>query len=137
MCVCVCVVCVCVCVRDRKRDGEKLHKKYLLLTLTGLVSTRTPLNPRPFRSDLRASSVLTDQWHVLEVNVALRPHRPYGLLGTGSQGRPPRLSHNMHTSFVEYAMLVDLKAQAPQLQTVPHELTQVNITVIAIFISLT
>ena len=27
-------------------------------------------------------------------NVALRPQRPLGLLGTGSPGRPPRLSHN-------------------------------------------
>ena len=25
---------------------------------------------------------------------ALRPERPYGLLGTGSPGRPPRLSHS-------------------------------------------
>ena len=44
------------------------------------------------------------------------------------------MSKSMHTLLVEYAMLVDLKAQAPQLQTVPHELTQVNITVIAVFI---
>ena len=27
-------------------------------------------------------------------SVALRPQRPYGLLGTGSPGRPPRLSHS-------------------------------------------
>ena len=27
-------------------------------------------------------------------NAALRPQRPYGLLGTGSPGRPPRLSHS-------------------------------------------
>ena len=27
-------------------------------------------------------------------NVALRPQKPYGLLGTGSPGRPPRLSHS-------------------------------------------
>ena len=30
----------------------------------------------------------------VEFNVGLRPQRPYGLLGTGSPGRPPpRLSH--------------------------------------------
>ena len=29
----------------------------------------------------------------LKFRVALRPQRPYGLLGTGSPGRPPRLSH--------------------------------------------
>ena len=31
---------------------------------------------------------------MLEFSVALRPKRPYGLLGTGSPGRPPRLSHS-------------------------------------------
>ena len=45
---------------------------------------------------------------------------------------------SMHTLLVEYAMLVDLKAHAGTRsntsQTVTHELTQVNITVIAIFI---
>ena len=48
---------------------------------------------------------------------------------------------SMHTLFVEYAMLVDLKAHTgtrlSTLQTVTQELTQVNITVIAIFIFLT
>ena len=40
-------------------------------------------------------------------NVALRLQRPYGLLGTGSPGRPPRLSHSscalifLHRSFVQ------------------------------------
>ena len=32
--------------------------------------------------------------HEFEFNVALRPQRPYGPLGTGSPGRPPRLSHS-------------------------------------------
>ena len=27
-------------------------------------------------------------------NVALRPQKPYGSLGRGAQGRPPRLSHS-------------------------------------------
>ena len=40
--------------------------------------------------------------------------------------------------FVEYAMLVDLKAhtgtRSSTLQIVTHDLTQVNITVIAIFV---
>ena len=27
-------------------------------------------------------------------SVALRPHKPQGLLGTGSPGGPPRLSHS-------------------------------------------
>ena len=31
---------------------------------------------------------------MFEFNVALRPQRPYGLLGAGSPGRPPRLSHS-------------------------------------------
>ena len=31
---------------------------------------------------------------VFEFSAALRPQRPYGLLGTGSPGRPPRLSHS-------------------------------------------
>ena len=31
---------------------------------------------------------------VLSFNVALRPQRPYGLLGTESPGRPPRLPHS-------------------------------------------
>ena len=30
---------------------------------------------------------------VFKFSVALRPQRPYGLLGTGSPGWPPRLSH--------------------------------------------
>ena len=30
----------------------------------------------------------------VKFNVALRPQRPYGLLWTGSPGRPPRLSHS-------------------------------------------
>ena len=34
--------------------------------------------------------------HVLQIkfSVAVRPQRPYGLLGTGSPGLPPRLSHS-------------------------------------------
>ena len=43
---------------------------------------------------------------------------------------------SMHTLLVEYEMLVDLKAhtntRSSTLQTLTHELTQVNITVIAI-----
>ena len=31
---------------------------------------------------------------VFRFSVALRPHKPSGLLGTGSPGRPPRLSHS-------------------------------------------
>ena len=30
----------------------------------------------------------------VQFNAALRPQRPYRLLGTGSPGRPPRLSHS-------------------------------------------
>ena len=37
---------------------------------------------------------LTCHQAVTEFNVALRSQRPYGLLGTGSPGRPPRLSHS-------------------------------------------
>ena len=33
----------------------------------------------------------------LEIYVTLRPQRPYGLLGAGSSGRPPRLSHSSWT----------------------------------------
>ena len=32
-----------------------------------------------------------------DLNVALRPQRPYGLLGTGSPGWPPRLSRRSWT----------------------------------------
>ena len=37
----------------------------------------------------RVSSLLLN-----EFNVALRPQRPYGRLGKGSPGRPPRLLHS-------------------------------------------
>ena len=46
-------------------------------------------------------------------NVALRPQRPYGLLGTGSLlGRPPRLSHSSWT--LNYSQFTDtLRPQRP------------------------
>ena len=37
-------------------------------------------------------------------NVALRPQRPWGLLGTGNPGRPPRLSHGSWTLFFNVAL---------------------------------
>ena len=39
-----------------------------------------------------------------EFIVALRPSRPYGLLGTGSPGRPPRLSHSSWALFFSIAL---------------------------------
>ena len=47
-----------------------------------------------------------------EFNVALRPQRPYGLLGTGSQGQPPRLSHSSWALTV-CQFNVDLRPQRP------------------------
>ena len=41
----------------------------------------------------RDATLLLHLLFKLEFNVALRPQRPYGLLRTGSPGRPPRLSH--------------------------------------------
>ena len=35
-----------------------------------------------------------DQGTYFKFGVALRPQRPYGLIGTGIQGQPPRLSHS-------------------------------------------
>ena len=44
------------------------------------------------------------------LNVAIRPQRPYGLLGTGSPGHPPRLSHSssamLTLSFRPYHILL-------------------------------
>ena len=33
-------------------------------------------------------------WNSVRFSLALRPQKPSGLLGTGSPGRPPRLSHS-------------------------------------------
>ena len=35
-----------------------------------------------------------NQKKIIKFSVVLRPQRPYGLLGTGSPGRPPRLPHS-------------------------------------------
>ena len=42
----------------------------------------------------RSSSTSKTVFFFFFHNVALRPLRPYRLLGTGSPGRPPRLSHS-------------------------------------------
>ena len=44
---------------------------------------------RESMSDQRYYGAVASQF-----NLALRPQRPYGLLGTGSLRRPPRLSHS-------------------------------------------
>ena len=42
----------------------------------------------------RVSVCTATRQHKFEFNAALRPQKPYGILGTGSPGRPPRLSHS-------------------------------------------
>ena len=42
-------------------------------------------------STLSLTQLLSSEF---KFSAALRPQRPYGLLGTGSPGRPPRLSHS-------------------------------------------
>ena len=37
---------------------------------------------------------VTSTFTQFKFSVVSRPQKPYGLLGTGSPGRPPRLSHN-------------------------------------------
>ena len=46
------------------------------------------------------SASITDSTSSFSSNVALRPQRPYGLLGTGSPGRPPRLSQLLSSAII-------------------------------------
>ena len=59
-------------------------------------STETILRTIWDREPRTATSIFTQflSSEILQFNVALRPQRPYGPLGTRSPGRPPRLSHS-------------------------------------------
>ena len=54
-----------------------------------LFATPTP-HPRAHKSEEPHNR----EHRAIDFSVALRPQRPYGLLGTGSPGRPPRRSHS-------------------------------------------
>ena len=43
---------------------------------------------------LVSASAVTQSGNQIQFNIALRPERPQGLLGTGGQGRPPPLSYS-------------------------------------------
>ena len=47
-------------------------------------------------------SFVRDFFYIFFFSVALHPQRPCGLLGTGSPGRPPRLSHSSWASMLPY-----------------------------------
>ena len=87
--------------RDREeeeRDNFVIQGQFSVLTHAGIFFKRcfscTQTRDREPRT---ATSIFT---HFIAVTVyfkfpvALRPHRPYGLLGTGSSRRPPPLSHS-------------------------------------------
>ena len=69
-------------------------------TFTQLLSSEFKFNvalrpQRPYRLLGTATSTFTQLLgSEFKLNVALGPQRPYGLSGTGSPGRPPRLSHS-------------------------------------------
>ena len=57
-----------------------------------LLGSGEPRTSSPTFTQLLSSEDLS----VSQFNVALRPQRPYGLLGTWSPGRPPRLPHSYY-----------------------------------------
>ena len=86
------------------------------------VQFRQEQNPRHINncmnSPARHRTCHTDSTVEFEFSVAVRPQKPpYGLLGTGSPGRPPPLSHsiwalnrddNLHKCVVQALKLTDV-----------------------------
>ena len=58
---------------------------------------RTISNGEPRTSTSTFTQLLSSGANTRLFNDTLRPQRPYGLFGTGSPGRPPRLSHSSWT----------------------------------------
>ena len=61
---------------------------------TSTETTRTIRDKEPRTSTSISTQLLGSEFVLSEFSVALRQQRPSGLLGTGSPGRPPRLSHS-------------------------------------------
>ena len=55
----------------------------------------------------------TPSWMKFKFNVALRPRRAYGVLGTGSPGRPPRLTHSSWAPRSSSSLTAVLHPQRP------------------------
>ena len=75
--------------RDRTESSDSSW--FVQCCFTSTETVRTIRNKESRTSTSSLTQLLSSEF---EFNVALRPQRPQGLLGTGSPGRPPRLSHN-------------------------------------------
>ena len=63
-------------------------------TSTETIPTIRDVGTQDVHLDFHTAPELWGENVAFKFSVALRPQRPYGLLGTGSPGRPPRLSHS-------------------------------------------
>ena len=70
--------------------------------LTSTETVWTVRDGEPRTSTSTSTQLLSSKayWMSSSSLLLLRPQRPYGLLGTGSRGRPPRLSHISWTLWI-------------------------------------
>ena len=77
----------CIKYHHQKQTNKKQNK-----TTT---KQNNPPNSHPSKTNYWQSSTMKERRLMMfNFRVALRPQKPYGLLATGSPGRPPRLSHS-------------------------------------------
>ena len=75
-------------------DENRSHRSVVHYCFTSTRTERTFKDGQPRTTTSTFTQLLNSEF---DFNVDLRAQGPYGLLGTGSSGRPPRLSHSSWT----------------------------------------
>ena len=81
---------LCTTLAKLARHSQQTVRSLVQCCFTYTEKIRTVRDGEPRTS----TSTFTQLLGLFKFNVALRPQRPYGLLGTVSPERPPRLSHS-------------------------------------------